>query len=56
MESMKARILTWKLGFLLHLLSGRDEGVAASAMHALLDDPGSICIVRDVESWKLPMI
>ena len=56
MESVKSRILTRKLGYLRHLLSNGDGGVVASsgdggvvasAMHALLDDPGSICVVRD---------
>ena len=47
MESMKSRILIRKLTFLLRLLSGHSDGIAASAMHALLDDPDSICIVRE---------
>ena len=47
MESMKSRILIHKLAFLLRLLSDYTDGVAVSAMHALLDDPDSICIVRE---------
>ena len=47
MESMKSRILTRKLSFLLRLWSSGDKGVTASAMHTLLDDSGSICIVEE---------
>ena len=36
-----------KLNFLQRLLSDDAEGVAASALHALMDDPDSICIVRE---------
>ena len=44
---MKSRILIRKLSFLLHILSDTDGGVAASAMHALLDDPDAICLVKE---------
>ena len=47
METMKSRILTRKLGFLLHLLSDDTEGVVASTLCALLDNPGSTCIVQE---------
>ena len=47
MESIKARILTRKLAFLKHLLSDESVGVGSATMHSLLDDPDSICIVRE---------
>ena len=46
-ESIKSRILIRKLGFLLRLMSSDADGIAASAMHALLDDPDSISIIRE---------
>ena len=46
-ESVKSRILTRKLGLLLCLISGDADGVVVSAMHALVDDPDSICIIRE---------
>ena len=46
-ESIKSRILTQKLGFLLHLISGDVDGVAVSAMHALVSNPDFICIIRE---------
>ena len=46
-ESIKSRILTQKLGFLLCLISGNADGVTVSAMHALVDDPDFICIIRE---------
>ena len=49
-ESMKFRILIRKLTFLLRLLSDDTDGVAVSAMHALLDDPDSICLVRELKA------
>ena len=47
MESTKARILTRKLAFLKHLLSQESDGVGAATIHSLLDDPDSLCIVRE---------
>ena len=47
METVKSRILIRKLGYLLHLLSDGAEGIGASAFHALLDDPDSLCIVKE---------
>ena len=47
METVKSRILIRKLGYLLYLLSDGTEGVGASAVHALLDDPDSLCIVKE---------
>ena len=44
METVKSRILIRK--YLLHLLSDGAEGVGTSAVHALLDDPDSLCIVK----------
>ena len=46
-ESIKARILTKKLAFLKHLLSEESVGVGSTTMHSLLDDPDSICIVKE---------
>ena len=40
-ESIKSRILTRKLRFLLCLISGNADGVAVSAMHALVSNPVS---------------
>ena len=57
METVKSRILIRKLGYLLHLLSDGAEGGGASAFHALLDDPDSLCIVKEcrelVDRWSL---
>ena len=47
METVKSRILIRKLGYLLYLLSDGAEGVGASVFHALLDDPDSLCIVKE---------
>ena len=44
---MKSRILIHELNFLQRFLSDDAEDVAASALHALMDDPYSICIVRE---------
>ena len=44
---IKSRIPIHKLTFLQRLLSWDTNGTAASTMHALLDDPDSICIVRE---------
>ena len=44
---MKCRILIRKLNFLQRLLSDDAGGVAVSALHALMDDPDSNCIVRE---------
>ena len=44
---MKYRILIRKLNFLQRLLSDDAGGVAASALHVLMDYPDSICIVRE---------
>ena len=46
-ESVKSRILTRKLGLLLCLISCNADSVAVSAMHALVDDPDFICIIRE---------
>lgn len=46
-KSRKSRILIQKLTFLLQLLSDDTDVVTVSEMHALLDDPDSICIIRE---------
>ena len=53
LETMKSRILIRKLCFLLHLLSGEENGVAVSTMRALLDDPDEVCIVKECRDLEV---
>ena len=40
-------------GYLLRLMSGNADSVAVSAMHALVDDPDSTCIIKECRDLEV---
>ena len=47
LDSVTSKIVVWKLGFLKRQLAVGVVGVAAVVMKSLLDDPNSLCLVRE---------
>ena len=47
LDSVTSKIVVWKLGFLKRQLAVGVVGVAAVVMRSLLDDPNSLCLVRE---------
>ena len=52
LESARSRLLLQKLGFLKRIMSDGATGVGPAAVGALVDDVGSLCLVKECKELE----